>query len=416
MQGMKILFLSDNFPPEMNAPATRTYEHALRWVRAGHEVTVITTAPNFPEGKLFSGYRNRWHTSETMDGIVVVRVKTYIAANEGFLRRSLDYISFMITGALAALFQPRPDVLVTTSPQFFCAMAGWMVTRVRRLPWVFELRDLWPASIVAVGAMKAGRVIRWLERIELRMYRDADAVVSVTDAFKTDLVRRGIDPAKVHVVLNGADLARYRPMPKDEALVDQYDLRGKFVVGYVGTHGMAHALDKIVDAATILRDNAAVVFLFTGSGARRADLEQMVRSRELTNVRLIPAQSKSLMPRVWSLHDLALIPLRDQELFTTVIPSKLFEAMAMGVPVLVSVPEGECTGLVRKIGCGTLVPPEDPEAIAKAIVRFQENPGETARFRVAALAAAGRYSRDRQAIVMLRVLETTCRPSVRNAA
>ena len=151
---MKILFLSDNFPPERNAPATRTYEHTLEWVRAGHQVTVITTAPNFPEGKLFDGYRNAWRTAESMDDIRVIRVKTYITANEGFLKRMLDYVSFMVMGGFAALFQPRPDVIVTTSPQFFCAMAGWMVTRLRRLPWVFELRDLWPASIVAVGAMK----------------------------------------------------------------------------------------------------------------------------------------------------------------------------------------------------------------------------------------------------------------------
>jgi glycosyltransferase involved in cell wall biosynthesis len=406
---MKILFLSDNFPPETNAPATRTYEHAMEWIRAGHEVTVITTAPNFPEGKLFAGYRNRWRSSETMSGIEVVRVKTYIAANEGFLRRSLDYLSFMMTGGLAALFHPRPDVVVTTSPQFFCAMAGWVVTGLRGLPWVFELRDLWPASIVAVGAMRKSRLIRWLEWIELRMYRDAHAIVSATHAFKTDLVRRGIDPAKIHVVLNGVDLSRYRPMPKDEALLDQYDLRGKFVVGYLGTHGMAHALDKLIDAATILRDDASVVFLFTGAGAKRAELEESVRARKLMNVRLIPSQPKSLMPRLWSLHDLALIPLRNQEVFTTVIPSKLFEAMAVGIPVLVSMPDGECTSLVRETGCGLLVPPEDPQATAEAIVRLRKNPGECAGFRAAGLVAASRYSRAQQAVLMLRVLESACR-------
>ena len=314
---MKILFLSDNFPPETNAPATRTYEHTVEWVRAGHQVTVITTAPNFPEGRIFDGYRNAWRTAEIMDDIQVIRVKTYITPNEGFLRRSLDYVSFMLMGGLAALFHPRPDVVVTTSPQFFCAMAGWVVTRIRRLPWIFELRDLWPASIVAVGAMRKSRLIRWLERIELQMYRDADAVVSVTHAFKSDLVRRGIDPAKIEVVLNGVDLSRYRPMPKDEALLDQLDLRGKFVVGYLGTHGMAHALDKVADTVTLLRDHPGIVFLFAGAGAKRAELEETVRARKLGNVRLIPSQPKAMMPRLWSVHDVALIPLRNQELFTT---------------------------------------------------------------------------------------------------
>lgn len=405
---MKILFLSDNFPPERNAPATRTYEHTVEWVRAGHQVTVITTAPNFPEGRLFDGYRNAWRTAESMDAIRVIRVKTYITANEGFLKRMLDYVSFMVMGGLAALLQPRPDVIVTTSPQFFCAMAGWIVTRLRRLPWVFELRDLWPASIVAVGAMKKGRAIRLLERIELQMYRDADAVVSVTQAFKTNLARRGIDPAKIDVVLNGVDLSRYRPMPKDEALLDQFDLRGKFVVGYLGTHGMAHALDKVADAATILRDHSGIVFLFAGAGAKRAELEETVRVRKLTNVRLIPSQPKALMPRLWSVHDLALIPLRNQELFATVVPSKIFEAMAMGTPVLMSVPEGEATKLVRTTACGVLVPPEDSQAMADAIVRLEENPDERAQFRAAGLAAASQYSRDKQAALMLHVLEKVC--------
>ena len=403
---MNILFLSDNFPPESNAPATRTYEHAVEWVRAGHRVTVITTAPNFPEGRLFDGYRNAWRISESMGDIRVIRVKTYITANEGFIKRTLDYLSFMVMGGLAALFHPRPDVIVTTSPQFFCAMAGWMVSRLRRLPWVFELRDLWPASIVAVGAMKSSRVIRMLEWIELRMYRDADAIVSVTQAFKIDLAQRGVDPAKIHVVLNGADLSQYRPLSKDETLLDQFELRGKFVVGYLGTHGMAHALDKVADAATILRDHPGIVFLFAGAGAKRAELEETVRARKLSNVRLIPSQPKALMPRLWSIHDLALIPLRNQDLFATVIPSKIFEAMAMGVPVLMSVPEGEATRLVRATGCGDVVPPEDSQSMADAIVRLEQDPDQRARFRASGLAAASEYTRGKQAALMLRVLES----------
>ena len=198
-------------------------------------------------------------------------------------------------------------------------------------------------------------------------------------------------------------------MPKDEARLDQSTRGRKFVVGYLGTHGMAHALDKVADAATLLRDNPDIAFLFIGAGAKRAELEETVRVRKLTNVRLVPSQPKALMPRLWSLHDLALIPLRNQEVFATVIPSKLFEAMAMGVPVLVSIPEGEATGLVRETGCGALVPPEDARAMAEVIVRLHKDPGDRARFRAAGLAAASRYSRDQQALLMLRVLEGACR-------
>ena len=402
---MKILFLTDNFPPERNAPATRTYEHAIEWMRAGHDVTVITTAPNFPEGTLFSGYRNAWRSEEMLDGIRVVRVKTYITANQGFVKRTLDYLSFMVTGGIAALRESRPDVLVTTSPQFFCAVAGWIVSRLRKLPWVFELRDLWPASIVAVGAMKKSLAIRVLERLELRMYRDADVVISVTNSFKQDLIGRGIDAAKIAVVLNGVDMSKYFPMPKDEGMLEKYDLRDKFVVGYLGTHGMAHALDKVADAATLLRDRSDIVFAFAGAGARRAELEQTVRERGLTNVRLIPAQPKERMPKLWSIQDVALIPLRDQPLFTTVIPSKMFEAMGMGVPILMSLPEGEGTALLRECGAGQTVLPESPQALADAVVELAASPERLDGFRSAGLAAAARFTREHQAARMLEQLE-----------
>src|SRR5438874_781980 len=207
---MRILFLSDNFPPGGNAPATRVYEHAIRWVPSGDEVTVVTCAPNFPVGKLFPGYRNAWRQVETVDGIRVVRVKTYITANEGFLRRTLDYLSFMLMGFAMALFEGRPDVVVATSPQFFCALAGWAVSVARRRPFVLELRDLWPASIVAVGAMRRSGVIRALERVEMFLYRRATAIVAVTESFRRELIARGVDGRKIHVVVNGVDATQDR--------------------------------------------------------------------------------------------------------------------------------------------------------------------------------------------------------------
>lgn len=401
---MRILFLSDNFPPEGNAPATRLHEHAVRWVRAGHQVTVITCAPNFPEGKLYAGYRNRLRQVETVDGIRVVRVKTYITANEGMVRRTLDYMSFMLMGFLAGLFERRPDVVVATSPQFFCAVGGWALSVARRRPFVFELRDLWPDSIVAVGAMRRGRIIRALEKLELFLYRRAAAVVCVTHAFRDNLMKRGIPADKIHVVINGVDLDRYRPQPRDAALVEEFALQGKFVAGYMGTHGMAHALDKVLAAAELLRDRDDIAFFFAGSGAERAHVEQRVTERGLSNVRLIPRQPKDRMPALWSLCDLAIVPLRDTPVFATVIPSKIFESMGMGVPILMSLPEGEATAIVRATGSGICVPPEDPSAMAEVIARLADNPDEVTRLRTAAWAAAPNYSRAAQATRMLAVL------------
>jgi glycosyltransferase involved in cell wall biosynthesis len=402
---MHILFLSDNFPPESNAPATRLYEHATRWVRAGHAVTVITCAPNFPEGRLFPGYRNAWRQVEWMDGIRVVRVKTYITANEGFLKRTLDYLSFMLMATLMSVFERRPDVVVATSPQFFCALAGWMVSLLKWRPFVFELRDLWPASIVAVGAMRKSLTIRLLERLELFLYRRAAAIVAVTEAFRQDLIERGIPADKIHVVINGVDLERYQPRERDTALARGFGLEGKFVAGYIGTHGMAHALPKVLDAAERLRERDDIAFFFAGSGAERGLVEKIVAERDLRNVRLIPRQPKEAMPALWSLCDLAIVPLRNTPVFATVIPSKIFESMGMGVPILMSLPEGEATRIVRATGSGVCVPPEDPQAMAEAVVHLADAPEQMQALRRQARAAAPRFSRETLAAQMLAMLQ-----------
>lgn len=401
---MRILFLSDNFPPETNAPATRLFEHATRWVEAGHDVTVITCAPNFPEGKVYPGYTNDWRRIEQMRGIRVVRVKTYISANEGFLRRTLDYVSFMAAATLAGLFESEPDVVVATSPQFFCAVGGWLLSKLRRRPFVFELRDLWPASIVAVGAMKPSLPLRLMEQLELFLYREATSVVSVTNSFRDDLAARGIPASKVEVVINGVDLSTYSPRPRDAALAAEYDLTGRFVVGYLGTHGMAHALDKVLAGAALLQERADIAFFFVGGGAERARVESIVAEQKLGNVRLIPRQPKEMMPRLWSLCDVSIIPLRDTPVFQTVIPSKLFECMGSGVPVIMSLPHGEATRIVQETEVGICIPPEDPAALAAAVTRLADDRELLAKLRASSVAAARHYSRDALAKRMLNAL------------
>jgi colanic acid biosynthesis glycosyl transferase WcaI len=403
---MRILFLSDNFHPETNAPASRLYEHAQRWVRAGHQVTVITCAPNFPEGRLFPGYRNAWRSVEVVEGIRVVRVKTYITANEGFLKRTLDYLSFMVAGFAAGLFERRPDVVVATSPQFFCALGGWALAAVRRLPFVFELRDLWPASIMAVGAMQKNLAIRTLERIELFLYRRADAVIAVTWSFREDLISRGIEPNKIKVVINGVDMGQFRPITRDAELEREHALKNRLVLGYLGTHGMAHALESVIDAAEMLRERQDIAFLFVGGGAERIKVEQLVAEKGLSNVRLIPRQPKEMMPRLWSLCDVSLVPLRNTPTFSTVIPSKIFESMGMGAAILISLPEGEATAIIRHNDCGMCVPPENAMALAAAIITLADDRSALAKLKQNSASAAASYSRDALAQQMAEILET----------
>lgn len=401
---MKILFFSDNYPPETNAAATRVHERAVYWVKWGHEVTVITCAPNFPHGRIFDGYENKWRQEETIDGVRVIRVKTYISANRGILRRTLDFVSFMITGFWAGVRVDRPDVVVSTSPQFFAAVAAWFLSKVRRLPYVFELGDLWPASISAVGAMRPNMGLRLIEALELKMYKDSVAVVALTHAFKDNLIGRGIPADKVHVVINGVDLWRYGPRNRDPSLVFELGLEDKFVIGYVGTHGMAHALKNVLQAAERLKDDARIRFLFVGAGAERDMLMAYAKAHNLDNVSFMPSQPKDRMPAIWSICNVALVHLKDTPAFTEVIPSKIFEAMGMGLPILMAAPEGEATKIVSSHNAGLCVAPEDPDALANAAIILAGNVEKTKEFARASHNAAPAFSREAQAQAMIDVL------------
>lgn len=400
---MHLLFLTDNFPPEVNAPASRTYEHAREWVTLGHRVTVVTCAPNFPKGKVFDGYRNRLWQREVMDGIEVIRVWSYITSNEGFAKRIADYVSYMLSAILASLFVRRPDVVIGTSPQFFAAVGAWVVAVLKRRPFVFELRDIWPESIRAVGAMQNSRVLDWLEKLELFLYRRAALIVSVTHAFRANLAGRGIDPDKIVVVRNGVDLARFQPMEKDVELVEALGLEGRFTFGYIGTHGMAHALGTLLEAAQILQERhgkASPRLLFVGDGAEKANLKARAEALGLANVQFIDSQERAEMPRYWSLLDATVIHLRRTDLFKTVIPSKMFECFAMGVPILHGV-EGESAEIIAETGAGLTFEAENPEALADRIDALRENPALLAELKAHGVAAAPAFDRTRLARDMI---------------
>ncbi len=353
---MKILFLTDNFPPESNAPATRTYEHCIEWVKKGAEVTVITCAPNFPKGELFPGYKNKWKQEEMMDGIRVIRVWSYITPNRGLLLRIVDYMSFCITAFLASL-SVKTDVIVATSPQLFTALAGYLASVFKRTPWVMEVRDLWPESIKAVEAMKESVVLKILDRVVLFLYRKADRIVVVTDGFKERMTSCGIDGDKIRIVKNGVHLYKFEKRPKDNTLIEKLALQGKFIIGYIGTHGMAHNLSFILDAVKEVK-NKEIHFLFIGEGAMKTRLLKKVESLGLKNVSMLNAIPKDLVPQFINIIDVALIPLRKSNTFKKVLPSKIFENAAMEKPILLGV-EGEAKEVIEKYQAGLCFEPEN---------------------------------------------------------
>ena len=356
---MHILFLCHYFPPEVNAPASRTYENARRWVRAGHQVTVLTCHPSHPGGKVYPGYENSPYAWEEMDGIRVLRVGTYLSANKGFAKRTANYISYMLS-AVGQCWRVRDvDLVVSTSPQFFCGMAGYFVSRLKRRPWVLEIRDLWPESIIAVGAITNRRVIGLLEGVESFLYRKADHIISLTRAFSRHIAGRGVPQEKISIM---------------NAVREELGLgEDVFVASYIGTHGMAHGLGAVLKAAKLLEAEKSIHFLLVGDGAER---EKLLREKEalgLDNVTMLGQQPKEKMPLFLAATDACLVLLIKSELFKTVLPSKIFEAMAMGRPIVLGV-EGESRELVEEGQCGLCMEPENEAALTEAVRKLASDP------------------------------------------
>lgn len=400
---MKILFLTDNFPPEVNAPATRTYEHCKEWIRLGAEVTVITGEPNFPTGNVYRGYRNKLYQREEIDGIKVVRVWTYMTANKGIFKRTLDYMSFGFSATFAGLFQ-KCDVIIGTSPQLFTAIAARRLSRIKKTPWIMEVRDIWPESVKTVGAVKEGPAIRYFERKERQCYRSASKIVCVTNGIQQKLVQRGIDETKLSVFTNGANLDAYEPVEKNEVLLKELGLEQKKVIGYVGTLGMAHKLDFILKAVKNITDDN-IHFLIIGEGAEKGNLLELKNELDLQNVSILDGISKDAVPKYISIMDIALVNLKKSELFLGALPSKIFENAAMGKPILLGL-KGEAEQVINQYIAGLSFEPENEEDFLNKLRTLLNNEELYRRCVDGSRKLAQEYNRKKIAGDMLRAIKS----------
>lgn len=402
---MHILFFSHYFPPEVNAPATRTHAHCKRWVRAGHRVTVVTCAPNCPNGVVYNGYKNRLKSVEIIDGIRVIRVWSYIAPNKGFLRRTLNYTSYMLSAVFYSLFIRKVDVAVSTSPQFFCGWAGVLYKWIKRKPFVLEIRDIWPESILTVGAMKKTVLIRFLERMEKKMYQTADRIVAVGEGYKKKITEKGIQSEKISVVMNGVSLDDFNPKPPVREVLERYAGTDKFVCAYIGTVGMAHGLEVVIKAAETLKNKNVTdtVFWIIGDGACREALQQEAGEKGLDNIIFTGRLPKEKMPDMIASCSACLVHLKGTELFGTVIPSKIFEFMAMNMPIIMGV-GGEAQEIVLKADAGEAMTPDDPDSLMECIQKIKDARAGNYNGRVF---VGEHFSRDTFASRMLDVLIDT---------
>ena len=372
---MRILFLTHYFPPETNAPANRVYELCRRWVKSGDEVHVITGVPNVPNGIVYAGYKNRLVQTEILDGIRTTRVWTFIAANKGKIRRILNYLSFWVSAGLAGLFVQKPDIVIATSPQFFCGWAGVFTSRFRRVPLILEIRDLWPDSIAAVGALRNERLIRMLRWLEGKMYAAAQEIVTVGEGYERELIRKDVEAEKISIIHNGVDREIFYPRYTDEKIRQAYGLNHEFVCSYVGTIGMASGLDVVLRAAKLLKDQGRheMRFLLVGAGAIADELQQEAQRQALDNIVFLGRQDRRLIPGILSISDACLVHLKKAQIFETVLPSKIFEASAMAKPIILGV-EGYAAALVRRANAGICIEPENAEQLFQAVVKLAEDP------------------------------------------
>jgi glycosyltransferase involved in cell wall biosynthesis len=371
---MNICVVCHYFWPEISAPSARLKEMADCWVAEGHQVTVVTNFPNHPTGTIHPGYEGRTFMEENVGGLRILRCRTYATPNSGFLKKTLSHLVFAWNAVRQARRHlSKVDVILVSSPTLFSAVGALCLSGQLRRPYIIEVRDLWPAIFVELGVLKNRLLIKLLEALELFLYRKSRHVVTVTQAFADDIARRTIPATKITVIRNGVDLTRFKPGERSSAIAEEFQVRQKFVVLYIGAHGISQGLVALLEAARRLEQDKEIQFLFIGDGADKEKLVEAARGMGLTNVSFFPGESRNRMPDLYRLSDICLVPLRNIPLFRTFIPSKMFEIMAAGKPIVASL-EGEAAGILKESGAARITPPENAEAIAQAIVELKNSP------------------------------------------
>jgi glycosyltransferase involved in cell wall biosynthesis len=393
---MNLLFLTQYYPPETGAAQNRISDLARRLATWGHNVTVLTALPSYPKGEIFEGYRGKLVLDETIDGIRVLRVWTYTTKSKSFVRRLLNYFSFVLGSILVGVAKSGPqDVLIVESPPLFLGLSGLLLSKLRHSKMVFNVSDLWPESAVSLGILRSKLLVGIATALEEFIYRRSDLITGQTQGI-VDKISARTPAIPVALVTNGVDIGTFSIdlNAARERIRRDLGMERAFVVGYAGLHGLAQGLETLLQAADRLRGQENIQFVFFGDGPEKTRLTELAREKALANVRFYPPEPKVNMPSIMAAFDASIVPLKRLDLFRGALPCKLFESMAAAVPVIVSI-EGEARALVEQAGAGICVPPEDGAQMAEAILKLRSNPalrislGQSARKYV-----IGNYNRE----------------------
>jgi colanic acid biosynthesis glycosyl transferase WcaI len=376
---VKILYVSQYFPPEMGAPAARASELTRHWAADGHDVTILTGFPNHPTGRVPSEYCDEFRqlvTREHIDRVNVVRTWLWPLPNRKAYERILNYSSFCLSSALTGLFLSRPDVVIASSPQLLVALSGWWLAAWKRVPFVFEVRDLWPESLSAVGMGDQVKIMnRILARIAGFLYGKANRIVVVTAAFKDHLIKHWNIPVdKISVIENGVETTLFSPQNTNAELRRELGAEEKFVVSYIGTIGMAHGLESVIEVAARMQQSAPhVLFLLLGEGAEKDYILALSKARGLTNLRFVGQQPREKISAYIAASDVCLVLLKKAHIFKTVIPTKMLEFMSCSRPVILGV-EGQAQEIMDEAQAGICIAPESADELVQAITRLAADP------------------------------------------
>ena len=377
---VKILYVSQYFPPEMGAPAARAAELAYHWSSAGHEVSILTGFPNHPTGVVAPEWRARLRRAiytEKLGRVDVYRTWLWPLPNRKAHERIRNYASFCLSAGIRGLGLSRPDVIIATSPQLLVGLAGWWLAFSRQIPFVFEVRDLWPESLAAVGIGSEHSLLHeTLAGIARFLYEKSNHIVVVSPAFKARLATNWkVAPERISVVENGVETDTFSPSP--EATIGELrkhlKAEDKFIVSYIGTIGNAHGLETLLNAAGKLQTyHPEVLFLLIGEGAEKQRIRDLAQSRGLTNVQFLNQQPREQIPALISASDVCLVLLRKTEVFKTVIPTKMLEFMSCSRPIILGV-DGQARDIVEDAGAGIVIEPENSDALVTAIEKLQKD-------------------------------------------
>lgn len=370
---MHILFMAQCYAPEDVSAAVLITELATDLARRGHQVSMVTGAPSYPHGRVFDGYRNRFYQFEILDGVRVIRTWSYISPSKKFWPRLLHYGTYSATAFYGGLAAGRPEVLVSFSPPLPLGLSAWLLGRIRRIPWVLQLEDLYPDAAVAAGMMKNTLVISFFRAMEKFLYRNSQHISVISESFRKSLIEKNVPESKMTLIPVWADPDAVRPLPKENSFRRQYELSGKFVVMYAGNIGLTSCLEDILCAAEILREQPQIQFVIVGEGAKKKSLESEARRKQLENVRLLPYQPREIYSEMLAAADLSLVTLNARAAVSS-LPSKVFNLMASARSILAVAPhESELAGIVREAECGCVVPPGSPNELAAVIVRAAQH-------------------------------------------